>query len=253
MVVTNTMATKNPHAVALGRLGGAKGGRARARALTAGRRQEIARQAAAARTRSLSGHERRELARRAAVARWSTTTPAAATVRSWLRDLGAPLTRAVVTSRRAPEPEKVVVEGLRLAHKDASVARALPVLLWANRDKLRLADLIRRSRQAREGATLGFFLDLTFELAGSQPFPDAHADLRQDRPPSDTFFFEGAEKSLVGKELATLNTPPVARRWGFLMNMPLDSFETLFRKADRARRLSRTGPSGRATRDRRRR
>lgn len=230
--------TKNPHAVALGRLGGAKGGRARARALTAGRRREIARQAAAARTSSLSAQQRRELARRAAQARWSTATPAAATVRNWLRDLGAPLTRSVIAHRRAPDPEQVVVEGLRLAHTDASVARALPVMLWANRDKLRLNELVRRARRAKEGATLGFFLDLTSELAGNSPIAAVHADLKPDRPPRNTFFFEGAEKSLVGKELATLNTPPVARRWRFLMNMPLDSFETLFRKTFSASPLS---------------
>jgi len=40
---------KNPAAVALGRLGGAKGGPARARKLTAKRRAEIARKAARAR------------------------------------------------------------------------------------------------------------------------------------------------------------------------------------------------------------
>jgi hypothetical protein len=37
---------KNPHAVALGRLGGLKGGRARAEALNAEQRREIARKAA---------------------------------------------------------------------------------------------------------------------------------------------------------------------------------------------------------------
>lgn len=40
---------KNPAAVALGRLGGLKGGKARARALSPERRREIARQAVAAR------------------------------------------------------------------------------------------------------------------------------------------------------------------------------------------------------------
>ena len=40
---------KNPAAVALGRLGGQKGGKARAEALTAQRRSEIARAAAAGR------------------------------------------------------------------------------------------------------------------------------------------------------------------------------------------------------------
>lgn len=40
---------RNPAAVALGRLGGLKGGRARAKALPAAERREIARRAAAAR------------------------------------------------------------------------------------------------------------------------------------------------------------------------------------------------------------
>ena len=43
---------KNPAAVALGKLGGSKGGRARAKALTAERRSEIARKAAQSRWRS---------------------------------------------------------------------------------------------------------------------------------------------------------------------------------------------------------
>ena len=43
---------KNPAAVALGRLGGAKGGKARAAALTPEKRAEIAKKAAAARWKS---------------------------------------------------------------------------------------------------------------------------------------------------------------------------------------------------------
>jgi len=45
---------KNPHAVALGRLGGKKGGKARAEKLTAEERSEIARKAALARWRDES-------------------------------------------------------------------------------------------------------------------------------------------------------------------------------------------------------
>jgi hypothetical protein len=61
----------NVHAVALGRLGGAKGGQARAKALSAKRRREIARDAGAARARALSATERKESSRRAAFARWA--------------------------------------------------------------------------------------------------------------------------------------------------------------------------------------
>lgn len=41
--------TRNPHAVALGRMGGLKGGKARAAKLSARKRSEIAKKAAAAR------------------------------------------------------------------------------------------------------------------------------------------------------------------------------------------------------------
>lgn len=61
---------KNPHAVALGKLGGSKGGRARAAALTSSRRTEIARAGGAARWRTVSAGERTALARTAALARW---------------------------------------------------------------------------------------------------------------------------------------------------------------------------------------
>jgi hypothetical protein len=65
-----SLVMKNPHAVALGKLGGAKGGLARAAALPARRRREIAREAGVARWKGLTGAERRNVARRAAQARW---------------------------------------------------------------------------------------------------------------------------------------------------------------------------------------
>lgn len=46
---------KNPHAVALGRLGGKKGGRARAEKLTPEQRKEIAKTAARARWKKTEG------------------------------------------------------------------------------------------------------------------------------------------------------------------------------------------------------
>jgi hypothetical protein len=62
---------KNPHAVALGRLGGSKGGVARAKALGARRRREIASAAGAARANALSAAKRKQIASRAAQARWA--------------------------------------------------------------------------------------------------------------------------------------------------------------------------------------
>jgi len=65
---------KNPHAVALGRLGGKKGGLARAAKLTPEQRRTSAQKAGKAsrkaRIVSLTAEQRREIARKAALARW---------------------------------------------------------------------------------------------------------------------------------------------------------------------------------------
>lgn len=62
--------------MALGKLGGAKGGRARAARLTSLRRREIARDGALARAASLSATSRSEIARKAARTRWTRDTAA---------------------------------------------------------------------------------------------------------------------------------------------------------------------------------
>jgi Meiotically up-regulated gene 113 len=70
----NTSGEKNPHAVALGRLGGLRGGNARAEALTAEEMSAIGRKGGlkggAARTLALSPAKRRAIARKGAEARW---------------------------------------------------------------------------------------------------------------------------------------------------------------------------------------
>lgn len=69
------MATKNPHAVALGKLGGRKGGRARAENLTQEELSDIARMGGLAggpaRAQKLGPKRRSEIAKKAAAARWA--------------------------------------------------------------------------------------------------------------------------------------------------------------------------------------
>jgi len=96
--------TKNPHAVALGRLGGAKGGPARAKALSARRRSQIAKRGAAARAESMSPMERRDLALLAAVARWSLRSPLANVAQ------GPPLARRLLN--------KLDLDNLRWSNRD---------------------------------------------------------------------------------------------------------------------------------------
>ena len=68
------MAKKNPAAVALGRLGGKKGGKARMESMTSEERQEFARSGGEAggkaRADKLSPARRKAIAQAAAAARW---------------------------------------------------------------------------------------------------------------------------------------------------------------------------------------
>jgi len=68
------MAKKNPAAVALGRLGGKKGGKARIESMTSEERQEFARSdgeaGGKARADKLSPARRKAIAQAAAAARW---------------------------------------------------------------------------------------------------------------------------------------------------------------------------------------
>jgi hypothetical protein len=160
------------------------------------------------------------------------TGPSLDRVRAWLSHYGAPLVAKASekAARVTPTLEESLVHGLRLSHTDASLARSMPVLLWQNRDRLHVADLVHRARQAGQGRTLGFFSDLTAEMTGDDRFVQLADELRDRRVRRDTFFFEGAGDTLTGKELAEINTPPAGHRWHFLMNMPMESFETMFRK-----------------------
>lgn len=129
-----------------------------------------------------------------------------------------------------PRAEYVLAEALKLARQDATVARALPVALYRNRERLDLAELRRLAGERGEGRALGFFLELTAELAGDPSLARAARPLRPRRPRQRaTQFFP--VRSRLERRLAEDKTPSVARRWDFRMNMGLDTFEGMFRKA----------------------
>lgn len=135
---------KNPHAVALGRLGGIKGGLARAKALSPRRRREIAKQAGAARALSLSAAERQAVARLAAAARWApksrivTAAEAPAVVRRLLKSYDPAQLRWAKLNHRY-----VIVREVLLRGDDRAVSW-LRGLLFPRE----VRDLIRRYRGA---------------------------------------------------------------------------------------------------------
>jgi hypothetical protein len=158
--------------------------------------------------------------------------PGADLVQAWLAHLGAPLYGSTsVKAEDVPGPERVLAEALPLARQDATVARALPLALHRTRARLDFPLLRRLAQERGQGRALGFFLELTSELSGDkdlarQARPLA-AEVRRRKRASQFF----PVRSPTERRLGELKTPPVARRWGFRMNMSADSFSSMFRKS----------------------
>jgi hypothetical protein len=150
--------------------------------------------------------------------------------RAALKSYGAHLLHSEHSSRKPPPLEEVLAAALSCAHSDATVAGNLPIVLHRN-PTVNLDELRRVARLRSESQALGFFLELTDELSG-QPRFSAQAKTLRDRRVRRmrNFFSPDGRFGPFERELAEMNTPAVARRWHFLMNMPLDSFRSYFRK-----------------------
>jgi len=158
-------------------------------------------------------------------------------LRRRLRTLGAPLLVDAAPARGAPPPEVTIAEGARLARRDATLARALPVVLWRQREHLDWDRLRHEGRRVGEKHALGFFVELTAELGGDARLAEEAAPLRDRRVRKLHDFFVG-QKSAYERRLAELHTPAAARRWGFRMNQELESFVSTFQKAQDAALLA---------------
>jgi hypothetical protein len=128
-----------------------------------------------------------------------------------------------------PRLEEVLAEGLALSHQDATVARVLPLVFWRHRGRLDEDALVDAATRRNERQALGFFLELTGHLGGDSRWESLAERLRDHRLSRARPFFARA----VGRmslALARRRTPALARRWGFLMNMDLESFASAFTK-----------------------
>ena len=149
-------------------------------------------------------------------------------LRGRLAALGAPLGGPAKETRHPP-PEEVLADGLVLAHHRPTVARVLPVAFWRQRDKLDYERLERAATLRDERQALGFYLELTGQLGGDRRLVRRASRLRDRRRTALRPFFSGGRGSFA-RAAAQERSPGLARRWGFLMNMELESFATTFRK-----------------------
>jgi len=153
-------------------------------------------------------------------------------LRGELAALGAPLGGPTPRSRHR-SAEEVLAEGLVLAHRSPTVARVLPLAFWRRRDNLDYERLEQAASLRDERQALGFYLELTGHLGGDRRLVAHARPLRDRRRTALRPFFSGG-RGPFARAAAREKSPALARRWGFLMNMELESFATAFRKHVRA-------------------
>lgn len=151
-----------------------------------------------------------------------------ARVRSWLVDAGAPLA-GPAPEHPTPSLEVVLAEGVALSHRDATVARVLPVVLWNRRHDLALELLMLEAKRRDEHHALGYFLELAGRFGHDASLVEAAQALNDGRRRRTRLFFVGPH-GRYQRDATRRNTPPEAKRWGFLMNVGLDSFQSTFDK-----------------------
>jgi hypothetical protein len=152
-------------------------------------------------------------------------------VRGWLAAAGAPLD----STPKSPGPalEEVLAQALALSHRDATVARVLPLVLWRQRDRLNLERLASRASRRDERPALGYFLELAGRFGEDARLVQAARSLRDKRRTGTRPFFAGVQGRRASA-VARRNTPKEALRWGYVMNMGLDSFRAMFDKFARS-------------------
>jgi hypothetical protein len=149
-----------------------------------------------------------------------------AELRGWLREAGAPLAARVPGGDRVAL-EELLASALVLAHRDATVARVLPLVFWLQRDRLDPDKLARAATRRNERHALGFFLELAGRLGREPSLARLAGKLRDRRRRHPHAFFSRATGRMAVAS-ARRNSPPLARKWGFLMNLGLDSFASAF-------------------------
>ncbi len=173
----------------------------------------------------------RKLAKAPVQARAEARTEHDDEVRAWLAAAGAPIGSPRPKSR-PPDLEEALADALVLSHRDATVARVLPLVLWRQRDRLDLERLVGEASHRDERSALGYFLELAGQLGGDPALVHAARRLHDRRRTKARPFFAGP----LGPHAAAAarrNTPKEALRWGYVMNMGLDSFRAMFGKFTR--------------------
>lgn len=212
----------------LGRRGGLRGGVARAKALSAARKAEIA--------------------RGAAKARWKPSV----LVLSQPKDHGelqcfvAQYGNGYALADDTCDPAAVLLRSISACRHDGGLARMLPVFVWRARKEIFASPKLFRRVPPEEACVLGFFLELTSKLGGSALARGVLRDLRRKAKTVEDpiVFFHLMNVSML-REFAEARTSALARSWNLVLGEPDESFKSYFESVTKG--LDRAAPMRRAS------
>jgi hypothetical protein len=119
--------------------------------------------------------------------------------------------------------EETLVGALGAAHHNAAVLRTLPALVVKLHRYWKEPLLLERARSEGRAAELGFVLELAGQLFKKASLVATAGKLEDARRSAPVFFF--GKPNRFAEALAKMNSPEVAKRWGFWLNMPVDAFK----------------------------
>lgn len=145
-----------------------------------------------------------------------------------LRRWGAPLARSG-TLRKSLSLEQTLGHAVALSRRHPEVARAWPVVYAKNRAAVNREELARVAQALGQKRALGFLLTVTADLLQDRSLRQFALRLRDRRSHrvEDFFLLPRGDRA---RRLAEERTPAQGKRWLFRMNMPMDAFESLYRK-----------------------
>jgi hypothetical protein len=205
----------------LGRRGGLRGGVARAKALSATRKAEIA--------------------RGAAEARWKPSV----LVLSQPKDHGelqwfvAQYGNGHALASSTCDPAAVLLRAVSACRNDGGLAKMLPVFIWRARDEIFAHPKRLLAVSPEEACALGYFLELTCRFSRSRLARSVLPDLRRKSKTvkDPVFFFHLMSRSML-MEFAEERTSALAKSWNLVLGEPDDSFESYFTRAERFARAA---------------
>ncbi len=147
----------------------------------------------------------------------------------FLEHYGAPIGNVPEIPGRTFSFEEGVAKALLYARMNPTIARAFPVFIVRNVHHFfpfqRLKDAVTQTNQEN---TFGFFLDLTAILTGNARYSELAAQFPIHKRLED--FFLSMRQSKYRERLLIRNTPGIAQKWFFRINMRVESFQSTFEK-----------------------